>query len=141
MGILCFALFWIHGNFMFWMTRVSVCNPSYWNSIAGFVIHTTGTLKLEDGLKTTNWLRRRSARKNKKKLWKLNYINGLPERGLSRFSSQKTFCIMYYVLCIMFPSQEAWKQCPVHWICFSPSPPPSPWIMNLIQVKRTLLGP
>ena len=54
MGILCFALFWIHGNFMFWMTRVSVCNPSYWNTIAGFVIHTTGTLKLEDGLKTTN---------------------------------------------------------------------------------------
>ena len=79
-----YSLSWIHGNFMFWMTRVSVCNPSYWNSIAGFLIHTIGTLKLEDGLKKTNWLRRRPARKNKEKLWKLNYIKRLPERGLSR---------------------------------------------------------
>ena len=63
-----YSIFWIHGNFMFWMTRGSVCNPSYWNSMAGFLIQTTGTLKLEDGLKNTNRLRRRPARKNKKEI-------------------------------------------------------------------------
>ena len=49
-----YSLFWIHVNFKFWMTRVSVCNPSNWNAMAGFLIHTTGTLKLDDDLKTTN---------------------------------------------------------------------------------------
>ena len=35
-------------------------------TMAGFLIQTTGALKLEDDLKTTNWLRRRPARKNKR---------------------------------------------------------------------------
>ena len=53
-------------------------------TMAGFLIQTTGTLKLEDDLKTTNWLRRRPAM-NYKKLWKLNLINSSPETRLSRF--------------------------------------------------------
>ena len=39
---------------MRWLTNLLIELMDYGNSMAGFLIHTTGTLKLEDGLKTTN---------------------------------------------------------------------------------------